>query len=114
MVLHTGNLVRKRWQRRHYCLRSAGRNVEHRTSASRSAVGEIAFDAPTTFGYSPTSNFVGDTRSLSDSTYVANIALLGSYIASTFAMPSSGHCGSLIAEATVPNGQLLLSNPHHA
>ena len=85
-----------------------------RTSASRSAVGEIAFDAPTTFGYSPTSNFVGDTRSLSDSTYVANIALHGSYIASTFAMPSSGHCGSLIAEATVPNGQLLLSNPHHA
>ena len=55
---------------------------------------------------------MGDSQSLSDSLCSANIALLGH---STFAMPSDGHCGTMIGEATMPNGQSsLLSNPHHA
>src|SRR5262249_52695270 len=54
----------------------------------------IAFDAQTTLGHSPTSNLMGDTQSVSNSLYSANLALLGNYMASTFATPSDGHCGT--------------------
>ena len=74
----------------------------------------IAFDAQTTLGYSRDNNLTGDTLSLNDGACAANIALLGNYMASSFAKASDNHAGTVIAEAAIPNGQPLLSNPHHA
>ena len=74
----------------------------------------IAFDAQTTLGYSPDNNLTGDTLSLYDGAYGANIALLGNYMASSFAKASDSHGGTVIAQAAIPNDQSLLSNPHHA
>ena len=46
---------------------------------------------------------------------VANIALLGSYMASSFALPSANQGGTLIVgEGVQPNVQSVLTNPHHA
>ena len=76
---------------------------------------EIAFDAQTTLGYSPNSNLTGGTLSVAEGAHGVNIALLGSYMASSFAMASDSHGGTmLLAEAAMPNTQSLLSNPHHA
>ena len=76
---------------------------------------EIAFDAQTTLGYSPNSNLTGGTLSVAEGAHSVNIALLGSYMASSFAMASDSHGGTmLLAEAAMPNTQSLLSNPHHA
>ena len=75
---------------------------------------DIAFDAQTTLGYLSDSNWAGGTLSVADGTHSANIALLGNYMASSFAMASDGHGGTLVAaEASQPD-QSLLSNPHHA
>ena len=54
------------------------------------------------------------TPSLSEGAYGANIALLGNYIASSFAMASNNHGGTVVADASIPNDQPLLSNPRHA
>ena len=46
---------------------------------------------------------------------VANIALLGSYMASSFALPSANQGGTMIVgEGAQPNVQSVLTNPHHA
>ena len=75
---------------------------------------DIAFDAQTTLGYLSDSNSAGGTLSVADGMHSANIALLGNYMASSFAMASDGHGGTLVAaEASQPD-QSLLSNPHHA
>ena len=74
----------------------------------------FAFDGQTKLGYSANSNQTGGALLLVDGTHSANIALLGNYMASSFAMASDGHGGTVIAEAAVPNGQSLLTNPHHA
>jgi hypothetical protein len=54
------------------------------------------------------------SRTLSmDGTHIANIALLGSYMASTFAAASDGHGGTLISEAAQTASQTpLLTQPH--
>ena len=74
----------------------------------------IAFDAHTTLGNLSNSGPTGGTLSVADGMHGANIELLGNYMASSFAMASDGHGGTVIAEAAIPNGQSLLSNPHHA
>ena len=75
---------------------------------------DIAFDGQTTLGYAPNGYPAEGTSSLSDGIHVANIALLGSYTASSFAIASDGHGGtSIMAESTIQSPQLLLGTPHH-
>jgi hypothetical protein len=59
----------------------------------------IGFGASSTLGYAANSDHSGGTLSVGDGTHMANIALLGSYMASTFAASSDGHGGTLISEA---------------
>ena len=75
---------------------------------------EIAFGAQTTLGYLSDSNWAGGTMSVADGTHNANIALLGNYMASSFATASDGHGGTMVAAEAAQPDQSLLSNPHHA
>ena len=74
---------------------------------------DIAFDGQTTLGYAPNGYPAEGTSSRSDGIHVANIALLGSYMASSFAIASDDHGGtSIMAESTIQSPQLLLGTPH--
>jgi hypothetical protein len=74
----------------------------------------IAFNAQTTLGYSPNHNNTGGILSLADGAQSANIALLGSYMASSFVVESDNHGGTMVlADATQSVSQSLLTNPHH-
>ena len=75
---------------------------------------DIAFGAQTTLGYLSDSDWAGGTMSVADGTHNANIALLGNYMASSFAMASEGHGGTLVAAEAAQPDQSLLSSPHHA
>jgi hypothetical protein len=72
----------------------------------------IAFDAPTTLGHLPNNISTGGVPSFNDSPYGANVALLGDYMASSFAIASDNHGASIVA--AMPSEQPLLTNPHHA
>ena len=75
----------------------------------------IAFDAQTTLGYLPDSNQTRGTLSIADGIHGANIALLGNYMASSFAMAGDNHGGTMVlAEAAQPSDHSLLSSPQHA
>ena len=75
----------------------------------------IAFNTQTTLGYSPNSNNAGGTLSVSDGSLNAKIALLGNYMASSFAVESDNHGGTMVvAEALQSGTQSLLANPQHA
>ena len=75
----------------------------------------IAFDAQTTLDYLPNGNQTGGKVTVADGIHNVSIALLGSYMASSFAMTSDNHGGTmLVTEAAHPDDQSLLSNPHHA
>ena len=54
---------------------------------------DIGFGASSTLGYSANADNSGGTLSVGDGTHMANIALLGSYMASSFAAASDGHGG---------------------
>jgi hypothetical protein len=74
----------------------------------------IAFGPSTTLGYLPNGNHTQGTLSLTDGSHSANIALLGNYMASSFAVMGDNHGGSMvIAEASQSANQSLLTNPHH-
>jgi hypothetical protein len=73
----------------------------------------IAFDAQTTLGYLPNSNQTGGTLLLTDGTQSAKIALLGNYLASSFAVASDSHGGTMVTEVSQAGNQSLLTNPHH-
>ena len=74
----------------------------------------IAFGADTTLGYSTNATQTGGTLSVTDGTVSANIALLGSYIASSFIMEGDSHGGTLlVAEALQTGQQSLLATSHH-
>jgi hypothetical protein len=49
--------------------------------------------------YAANADHPGGTLSVGDGMHMANIALLGSYMASTFVAASDGHGGTLISEA---------------
>ena len=52
---------------------------------------------------------------LTDGTHNAKIALLGSYMASSFVTESDYHGGTMVlAQATQSGNQPLLANPQHA
>ena len=74
----------------------------------------IAFGPQTTLGYSANSNNSGGTLSLATGANTANIALLGSYMASSFAMESDNHGGTMvISEASQTANHSVLANPSH-
>jgi hypothetical protein len=73
----------------------------------------IAFDAQTTLGYLPDSNQTGGTLSLADGAQSAKIALLGNYMASSFAVASDNHGGTMVTEASQASNQSFLTNPQH-
>jgi hypothetical protein len=73
----------------------------------------IAFDAQTTLGYLADSNQTGGTLSLTDGAKSAKIALLGNYMASSFAVASDNHGGTMVTEASQASNQLFLTNPQH-
>ena len=75
----------------------------------------IAFGADTTLGYLPNSKGTGGTLSVTDGALSAKIALLGNYIASSFALESDNHGGTMVVtEPSQVATQMLLTSPHHA
>jgi hypothetical protein len=70
----------------------------------------IAFGANSTIGYVPNGGNTEGMLSVTNGSQTANIALLGSYMASSFAFASDGHGGTLIADQ-LPGQQALLV-PH--
>ena len=58
----------------------------------------------------------GGTLTVTDGSHTANIALLGNYLASTFATSSDGHGGTNVVDpsATETSQTSLLVQPHHA
>ena len=74
----------------------------------------IAFDAQTTLGYVADSNQTGGILSLTDGgAQSAKIALLGNYMASSFAVASDNHGGTMVTEASQASNQSLLTTPQH-
>lgn len=73
---------------------------------------DISFGPQTTVGFSGSS--WGGSLTVSDGAHAAKIALLGNYIASTFAASSDGHGGTNIVDTPAHAQAQLLSTPHHA
>ena len=79
----------------------------------KQAVSSFAFDSKTTLGYAANGNNTEGTLSLSDGVPTANIAPLGTYMASSFTITGDGHGAMMImGDSTIPSQQLI-SAPHH-
>lgn len=98
-------------------------SVDQSSASTQSGIGAqngielpgIAFGAQTTLGYSPNSNNIGGTLSFSAGANSAQIALLGSYMASSFVMESGNQGDTLVgAQAAQSGSQTYLTNPQHA
>jgi probable HAF family extracellular repeat protein len=73
----------------------------------------IGFGASSTLGYAANADHSGGTLSVGDGMHMANIALLGSYMASSFVAASDGHGGTLISEAAHSSNQSpIVALPH--
>jgi hypothetical protein len=72
---------------------------------------DIAFGGTTTLGYTPNKSNTGGTLSVSDGTHTASLALLGNYMAASFAIAGDGIGGTLVTDGP-PNPQQLLAVPH--
>jgi Ca2+-binding RTX toxin-like protein len=74
---------------------------------------DIGFGASSTLGYLANADNSGGTLSVGDGTHMANIALLGSYMASSFVAASDGHGGTLISETAQSATQMpVVTQPH--
>jgi hypothetical protein len=74
---------------------------------------DVGFGVNSTLGYSANADHSGGTLSVGDGTHMASIALLGSYMASTFVAASDGHGGTLISEAAQTSNQTpIVTQPH--
>jgi hypothetical protein len=73
---------------------------------------DIAFGSNTTLGYAANSNNTGGTLTVSDGTHTANIALLGQYMAASFAMATDGSGGTLIHDVAAATLMPTLTQPH--
>jgi hypothetical protein len=74
---------------------------------------DIGFGANSTLGYAANADHSGGTLSVGDGMHMANIALLGSYMASSFVAASDGHGGTLISEAAQTSTQTpIVTQPH--
>ena len=74
---------------------------------------DIAFGAQTTLAYSQNATGAGGTLTVSDGRHTAAFALLGNYMAGSFAAVADGHGGTLITEANPQQQQPLLTHPPH-
>jgi hypothetical protein len=74
-------------------------------------LGNLAFGAHSTLGYSGDNSH--GTISVSDGTHTAKIALLGQYMASSFATASDEHGGTLVTDSPTWMQNTLLTHPHH-
>jgi hypothetical protein len=74
----------------------------------------IAFDAQATLGYLPGNNQTGGTLPFMDGAQSAKIALLGNYMASSFAAVGDHHGDTIVTEAWQASNQSLLTHPQHA
>ena len=72
----------------------------------------IGLDANTTLGFSENKGGTGGTLTVMNGTRTAAVALLGNYMASSFATASDGHGGTLITDALLPGQPPLLAHPH--
>ena len=75
---------------------------------------DIGFGTKSTLGYAGNADHSGGTLSVGDGTHMAQIRLLGSYMASTFAASSDGHGGTLISEAAQTSNQMPVVTHQHA
>jgi hypothetical protein len=76
-------------------------------------VADVGFGRNSTLGYSANPSLSGGTLSVGAGLHMSNIALLGSYMASTFVAASDGHGGTLISEAAHASGPIpLVAQPH--
>jgi hypothetical protein len=73
----------------------------------------IAFDAQATLGYLPGSNRTEGTLPFMDGAQSAKIALLGDYMASSFAVVGDHRSDSVVTEAWQASNQSLLTHPQH-
>ena len=71
---------------------------------------DVSFGTQTSLGYARSGSTGGELK-VSDGIHTANIALLGNYMASTFATASDGHGGTLITAAPQAQ-QPMLATPH--
>jgi hypothetical protein len=71
----------------------------------------IAFGAHTTLAYLQSAGGAGGTLTVSDGRHAASIALLGNYIAGSFAIAADGHGGTLVTAAEQTQ-QPQLTRPH--
>ncbi|QOZ33208.1 hypothetical protein XH92_17280 [Bradyrhizobium sp. CCBAU 53421] len=72
---------------------------------------DIAFGSIQTPSFHGTAS--GGSLSVTDGTHAASIALLGNYMASTFATSSDGHGGTLVTQASTIN-PMQIASPQHA
>jgi hypothetical protein len=84
-----------------------GGKVAGFTAADQLDLADIAFGPGTTLGYAPNAGNSGGTLTANH----ASIALLGQYMASSFAASSDGHGDTLVTDPP-PIQQQLLSQPH--
>jgi hypothetical protein len=75
---------------------------------------DIAFGAQTTLAYAHNAAGTGGTLTVSDGRHTAAIALLGNYMAGSFAAVADGHGGTLVTQANPQQPPLLLTHPPHA
>jgi hypothetical protein len=75
---------------------------------------DIAFGAHTTLAYAANANGNGGTLTVSDGRHAASIALLGNYMAGSFAVTADGHGGILLTQASplAAGQEPLLTRPH--
>jgi hypothetical protein len=72
---------------------------------------DIDFSTNTILGYMGHSTNSGGMLTVTDGVHTSNLALLGQYAASSFAMASDGHGGTLITDPP-PSQQPFVSQPH--
>jgi serralysin len=75
---------------------------------------DIAFDNQAPLGYAVNANNTDGALRPSDDIHIANMALLGGYMASSFAFMADEHGATTVpAQAATSNDHALLSTPHH-
>jgi hypothetical protein len=72
---------------------------------------DLAFGSHTTLAYSENSAATGGVLTVTNGASVANIALLGNYVATSFVTAGDGHGGTLVSEAAQNQQQPLLTHP---
>jgi hypothetical protein len=72
---------------------------------------DIAFGAQTTLAYAANATGTGDTLTVRDGRHAAAIALLGNYMAGSFAVTADGHGGTPVTEQSQTPPAPLLTHP---